>query len=90
MATSLSVGKMRRASTSKAPKVSAAPSVAIGPDGKTEADYRAEDDFRTLERGEEVRGDAQRHQRALAHGRKKVAAMGKILGQGRQRSAPRR
>ena len=47
---------------------------------KSELDYRAEDDFRTLERAEEVRGDSQRHGRALDHGRKKIAAVGRVLG----------
>ena len=49
---------------------------------KSEQDYRAEDDFRTMQRAEEVRGDAARHQRALAHGRKQVAAMTRVVGRG--------
>jgi len=50
---------------------------------KSEMDYRAEDDFRTLERSEEVRADKARHGRALAHGRKRVAAMARVMGKGR-------
>lgn len=42
-------------------------------------DYQAEDDFRTLERSEEVRGDAARHTRAVAHGRKKMSAMARVV-----------
>lgn len=84
MAPGLSTGKVRRAGTSRAPKVSAAmPSPSSGPSQKQMDQYQAEDDFRTLERGEEVRGDADRHQRALAHGRKKVAAIQRVVGQGR-------
>ncbi len=50
---------------------------------KKEMDYRAEDDFRQLERAEEVRGDKSRHERALAHGRKKVRSMARVVGKGR-------
>lgn len=47
---------------------------------KTEQDYRAQDDFGTLQRAEEVKGDPQRHQRAMAHGRKQVGAITRVLG----------
>ena len=59
---------------------------------KSEQDYRAEDDFRTMERAEEVRSDKARHERALAHGRKRVVAMARVMGKGRtaKRSAARR
>lgn len=85
MAMGVGVGTVRRAPTSKAPKVSGAPQMTSAM-AKSDADYRAEDDFRTLERGEEVRGDTKRHSKALAHGRRKVASMAKILGRGRSAS----
>lgn len=44
-----------------------------------ERDYQAEDDFRTLERGEDVRSDADRHTRALAHGHRKMASMTRVI-----------
>lgn len=50
---------------------------------KSEQDYRAESDFSTLERAEEVRGDKDRHGRAMAHGRKKVRSMARVMGKGR-------
>ena len=50
---------------------------------KSEQDYRAESDFRTLEQSEEVRGDKARHARAMAHGRKRVVAMARVMGKGR-------
>ena len=44
-------------------------------DKKREDDYRAEDDLRTLERAEEVRGDANRMAScARVHKRKQAAA----------------
>ena len=49
---------------------------------KADHDYRAEDDFRTLQRAEDVRLDATRHQRAQAHGRKQMLAMSRVLGRG--------
>jgi hypothetical protein len=51
---------------------------------KSEMDYRAEDDFRTLQRGEEVRMDTARHQRALGHGRKQMTAMAKVVGRSKK------
>ena len=50
---------------------------------KSEMDYRAEEDFRMMERAEEVRGDKARHERAMAHGRKKVRSMARVMGKGR-------
>lgn len=50
---------------------------------KSEQDYRAESDFSTLQRAEEVRGDTSRHGRALAHGRKQVAAISRVMGKAR-------
>jgi hypothetical protein len=47
---------------------------------KSEQDYRAEDDFRTMQRAAEVTTDKARHDRALAHGRKQVATMTKVMG----------
>lgn len=47
---------------------------------KEQQDYRAEDDFRTMQRAEEVRGDSARHTRALAHGRKQLGAITKVMG----------
>lgn len=49
-------------------------------DKQREQDYRAEDDFRTLQRAEEVRGDRGRHDRAIAHGRKQVAVITRVMG----------
>lgn len=62
---------------------------------KSDQDYRAEDDFRTLQRAEEVRGDTARHGRALGHGRKQMAAIGRVMtrgkvGRGARRVAARR
>ena len=60
---------------------------------KSEQDYRAEDDFRTMQRAEEVRIDKPRMERALAHGRKTVQAMTRVMGRskpGRARRAARR
>lgn len=52
----------------------------VSPIGKDrEQEYRAEEDFRTLERAEEVRGDGARHTRAMAHGRKKISAMHRVM-----------
>lgn len=58
---------------------------------KSDLEYRAEEDFRTLERAEEVRGDKARSLRAMAHGRKRVVAMARVMGKGRtaRRSAGR-
>lgn len=50
---------------------------------KEQMDYRAEDDFRTLQRGAEVQGDSTRHARALAHGRKQIATISKVVGRGK-------
>lgn len=47
---------------------------------KSEQDYRAQDDFGTLQRAEEVRGDPMRHTRAMAHGRKQILTMSKVMG----------
>lgn len=47
---------------------------------KSDLDYKAEDDFRTLQRAEEVRGDAARHTRALGHGRKQIATITRVVG----------
>lgn len=41
--------------------------------------YRAEEDFRTLERAEEVRGDKDRHGKAMDHGRERISAMHRIM-----------
>ena len=51
---------------------------------KSEMDYRAEDDFRTLQRAEEVRGDKARSERAMAHGRKQVQAMTRVVGRSKK------
>lgn len=52
---------------------------------KSELEYRAEDDFRTLQRATEVQSDAGRNARAMAHGRKQVVAMAKVMrGAGRK------
>lgn len=56
---------------------------------KSEMDYRAEDDFRTMQRAEEIRSDNARHTRALAHGRKTISAMTKVV-RGKAMRAPRR
>ncbi len=42
-------------------------------------DYQAESDFHTLTRAEEVKADAKRHEKALAHGKGKVAAMQAVV-----------
>lgn len=61
-----------------------------GKQSKQEQEYRAEEDFRTLERAEEVRGDSTRHQRAMAHGRKRVSAMARVMkGRSAKRSKGR-
>lgn len=46
-------------------------------------DYRAESDFSTLQRGQDVMADPARHQRALAHGRKQVQNIGRVLARGK-------
>lgn len=51
--------------------------------------WEAEDDLRTLERAEEVRGDAKRMSRASACAHKKMAAL-KKLTKGRSTSKGRR
>ena len=56
---------------------------------KSEQDYRAEEDFRTLERAEELRADKSRHERAVAHGRKRLSAMSRVVGRKMKRSAAR-
>lgn len=45
-------------------------------------DWQAEDDFRTLQRAQEVKSDGDRHSKALAHGKKMVAASRKVLARG--------
>lgn len=57
---------------------------------KSELDYRAEDDFRTLERAAEVRGDKAREARAMAHGRKRMTAMTRVMGRSGGRKSARR
>jgi hypothetical protein len=42
-------------------------------------DYQAEGDFHTLSRAEEIKADAKRHGKALAHGKQKVAAMQQVV-----------
>jgi len=51
---------------------------------KSDLEYRAEEDFRTLERADEVRADKARSTRAMAHGRKRVLTMARVIGKGRQ------
>lgn len=57
---------------------------------KSEQDYRAEEDFRTMERAEEVRGDKARMTRAMAHGRKRVVQMARVMGKGRSKRSSAR
>ena len=57
---------------------------------KSEQDYRAEEDFRTMQRAAEVSGDKERHMRALAHGRKQVVAISKVMGSAMRGKAGRR
>jgi hypothetical protein len=45
-------------------------------------DWQAEDDFRTLQRAQEVKSDGERHSKAIAHGKKMVAASRKVLARG--------
>lgn len=50
------------------------------PPSKSERDYMTEDDLRTLERAEEVRGDAERMKRVAAHGRERIRTMSRLVG----------
>lgn len=45
-------------------------------------DYQAQDDLRTLTQAESIKGDPKRHQKALSHGKQKVADMKAVLGEG--------
>lgn len=51
---------------------------------KSERDYQAEDDFRTLKRSDEVTSDRGRHKRALAHGKREVKTISRVIGGGRR------
>lgn len=42
-------------------------------------DYQAQDDMRTLTRAEEIKADAKRHQKAMAHGKQAMAAMKAVV-----------
>ena len=45
-------------------------------------DWQAESDFNTLQRAEEVKGDKDRHSRAIAHGKRVVTATRKVIARG--------
>lgn len=45
-------------------------------------DYQAEGDFHTLTRAEEIKADAKRHEKAMSHGKQKVAAMQAVVEPG--------
>ena len=49
-----------------------------------ERDYQAEDDFRTLQRADEVTSSKDRHTRALAHGKKQLKSMSRVVSRGRR------
>lgn len=51
-----------------------APATMVGPD-----DYQAQDDMRTLTRAEEIKADAKRHAKAMAHGKQQMAALQNVV-----------
>lgn len=46
---------------------------------KIAADYQAQDDLHTLTRAEEIKADSKRHDKALAHGKSKAAAIQAVV-----------
>ncbi len=57
-------------------------SLPSGPSMKKQQDYMAQDDFGTLQRADEVQADSARHARALAHGRKQIAGITRVMKRG--------
>jgi len=47
-------------------------------------DWQAESDFHHLQRAEEVKSDKERHRRAIAHGKQKVAEARKVIARGQR------